>query len=140
MRKLNIIFIIITTVIFWCCKPQQPNQEEGWSLSVIPSSVRLDPVTNDIIESGFGEVKIDYKNLLNKNWVYDGNKVNLHGARGEYVSFQLAITNDSSSELTGIQVEMSPFRNENSTFEIAPELFLEWSVEVQTPEIGRAHV
>ena len=140
MKKLNIIIIVIATVIAWSCSSQQPNQEEeGWSLSAIPSSVRLDPVKNDIIESRLSTVKSnikDDKNFLNNNWVYDGSKVKLHGARGEYVSFQLVITNNSSSELTGINVEMTPFRNENSTFEIAPELFLEWSVEVQTPSTG----
>ena len=139
MKKLLIVIIIFIEILLIGSCNHTPNSNREWSLSVLPPSVRLDPVRNEIIESRFNAIetnKLDYKNLLIKNWIYDGDKVNLHGARGEYVSFQLVITNNSASELTGINVEMSPFENENAVFENTPELFLEWAVEVKTPSTG----
>jgi hypothetical protein len=106
--------------------------EPGWKTSVLPSSVRLDPVTNEIIDQRFDAVKQENtgeKNLLDKNWIYDGEQVTLHGARGEYVSFQLVVTNNTGSALKGISIEMAPFG-------IDPELFLEWAVEVKSPSTG----
>ncbi|MEJ7677179.1 MAG: glycoside hydrolase domain-containing protein [Segetibacter sp.] len=112
----------------------------GWSLSVLPSSVRLDPVTNKIIEERFAAVKTGLSmkgNLLEKNWIYDGTRVSLKSARGEYISFQLVITNNNpDSILKGIEVEIPSFRNEKTRIKIKPELFLEWSVKVTTPSTG----
>ena len=49
--------------------------ETGWEISVLPSSVRLDPETNEIIDQRFDAViqgnSMD-KDLLEKNWIYDG--------------------------------------------------------------------
>ena len=66
--------------------------ETGWEISVLPSSVRLDPVTNEIIDHRFDAViqeNTREEDLLEKNWIYDGEQVTLHSARGEYISFQL---------------------------------------------------
>ncbi|HLF34319.1 MAG TPA: hypothetical protein VI583_08780, partial [Cyclobacteriaceae bacterium] len=59
-----------------------------------------------------------------------------HAARGEYVSFQLVIRKKTDSALKGIMVDMPLFGNSESKFNIAPELFLEWAVEVKTPSTG----
>lgn len=117
-----------------------------WSVSALPSSVRLDPVSNEIIEQRFRGVENGprERDLLEKNWVYDGEQVSLQAARGEYVSFQLVITSHTDSILKGIRVEMTPFAGEGQTFGPgfgsgsgpAPELFLEWAVEVKTPSTG----
>src|SRR4051812_24488636 len=80
--------------------------DDTWRLRALPSSVRLDPVTNQIIEHRFKGVASNQEgkpSLLDKNWIYDGKQVSLHGARGEYVSFQLVLTNESESELTSIK-------------------------------------
>src|SRR4051812_16768293 len=112
----------------------------GWSLSVLPPSIRLDPVTNTIIEERFAAAENGLSgkaNLLQKNWLYNGSKASLSSARGEYVSFQLVITNNNpESVLKGIKVEMPAFKNEKSQFAVKPELFLEWSVNVKTPSTG----
>ena len=76
------------------------------------------------------------KDLLKKNWIYDGKQVTLHAARGEYISFQLVITNQTASILKGINIEITPFKGSNSQFKVHPELFLEWAVEVKTPSTG----
>lgn len=110
-----------------------------WRLRALPSSVRLDPVTNTIIEHRFKGVPSNQNakdNLLDKNWIYNGKQVALHGARGEYVSFQLVLTSESDAELTGIQIDMAPFKNGNAELAVKPELFLEWSVNVQSTSTG----
>lgn len=111
----------------------------GWKISVLPSSLRLDPVTNEIIDHKFDAVNqenFEKKDLLKKNWIYDGKQVTLHAARGEYISFQLVITNQTASILKGINIEITPFKGSNSQFKVHPELFLEWAVEVKTPSTG----
>jgi hypothetical protein len=134
--------IIITTTLFTSLAAfsQKDNTTPGWKLSVLPSSVRLDPVRNTIIEERFTAVNTNLTgkgNLLQKNWIYDGNKVSLKSARGEYVSFQLVITNNNpDSILKGIKVEIPAFKNQSSTLKIKPELFLEWAVNVKTPSTG----
>jgi hypothetical protein len=58
---------------------------DPWQLRALPSSVRLDPVNNEIIEHRFKGVpasRAGKGNLLDKNWIYDGKEVSLHGARG----------------------------------------------------------
>ena len=113
--------------------------EPGWETSVLPSSVRLDPVTNEIIDHRFDAVM--QKNsggtdLLEKNWIYDGEQVTLHGARGEYISFQLVITNNTGSTLKGINIDIASFQGTDSRFSVDPELFLEWAAEVKTVSTG----
>ena len=60
---------------------------QQFTATVIPSSIRIDPVTNEIIENRFVVNKGGYpSDLLKKNWIYNGSKVSLKAARGEYVS------------------------------------------------------
>jgi hypothetical protein len=110
-----------------------------WSISILPSSVRLDPTTHHhIIDETrpYYPPELSGRNLLNKNWIYDGKKARLTGARGEYISFQLIISNETKVPLKHISVQMEAFRNDAADFQIQPELFVEWSVEVQTPSTG----
>jgi len=136
LKTFNTIFILI--LMFGCKSENIENEDLEWEIHALPSSVRLDPVSNKIIEHRFdidGDLP-EKINLLKENWIYDGDLISLHGARGEYVSFQLVITNNSNSTLTGIDVEMTPFRNEETQLPNSPELFLEWAVEVKTPSTG----
>ncbi|MGV8133846.1 MAG: glycoside hydrolase domain-containing protein [Mangrovibacterium sp.] len=120
-----------------CRSNVQVSQLDKWSLSILPPSVRLDPVTNLIIEQQFiGSKSSIPSNLLTRNWIFDGKKANLHSARGEYVSFQLVMTNHTDSALSNIQVKMGNFTSSGHTFGIAPELFLEWAVKIETPSTG----
>lgn len=115
------------------------NKNQDWELSALPSSVRLDPSSNEIHEHRFDAVE-SYKpgneNLLEKNWIFDGNEVNLYGARGEYVSFQLVLINNSDAPLKGVLVDMEPFKKDDTQFKIKPEFFLEWAVEVKQKSTG----
>src|SRR5687768_12179148 len=67
----------------------------GWSLSILPASVRIDPSSHRIYDQPYiaetGNVTTA-ASLLKDNWVYNGKKASLQGARGEYVSFQLVLT------------------------------------------------
>ncbi len=127
-------------LIFGCSSSaNEIDNIQDWKLSALPSSVRLDPSSNEIIDLRFDAVdryKPSNRNLLEKNWVFDGNVVNLYGARGEYVSFQLVVTNNSDSPLKGILVNMDSFKSSTVQFNIYPELFLEWAVEVKTKSTG----
>jgi Domain of unknown function (DUF4091) len=127
-------------LFFIICTGAKAFQKTDWEINVIPPSVRLDPVTNKIIEQRFNGVKdaVPQKNLLSTNWIYKDNRVKLHAARGEYVSFQLVITNNSAATLEEISIDLSSFKNSKTHLKIAPELFLEWSVEVKTPSTGYA--
>lgn len=108
---------------------------QDWKISVLPSSVRLNPQTNEIIDI-YDNCQSCRKNLLEKNWIYDGKKVALQGARGEYVSFQVVLTKNTDATLKGISVEIPAFKGEGGAFRNPAELFLEWSVEVKTPSTG----
>jgi len=138
MEKLLPILLLIISLSG--CNTGKPEiKEGGWSIAVLPSSVRLDPVTNRIIDNRFvlnesnNSVKTD---MLSNNLVYNGKEVTLYGARGEYISFQLVITNNGPETFDNIRIEMPPFGNGNHDIETAPELFLEWAVEVKTPSTG----
>ncbi len=137
---IKILKIISLSLILQSCSLINTDPVKvGWTLSVLPSSIRLDPVTNEIIDDRFDAVKQPQsfeKNLLLKNWIYDGKKVSLHAARGEYLSFQLVLINNTGSTLKGIVVEMPPFENGDHQITIDPEFFLEWAVEVKTPSTG----
>lgn len=138
MAKFHFIFALGLIV----CSCKSVNIKTGtpdWSISVIPSSIRLDPTSNEIIEQRFIMHSSDQSqknNVLKKNWIYDGDRVSLHAARGEYVSFQLVVTNNTGKTLKGIKIDMPVFRNDGSQFSIKPEFFLEWSVCVKTPSTG----
>lgn len=138
MLKFSKVFLLVIFAA-GCSKPAMEDEGGRWKLSVLPSSVRLDPVTNEIIEDRFRGVDDGISregNLLDKNWIYDGESVSLHGARGEYVSFQVVLTNATDSMLTDMRLEMSPFKSNDTQFKITPEMFLEWSVEVKSTSTG----
>ncbi|MCW3108342.1 MAG: hypothetical protein JWQ09_2848 [Segetibacter sp.] len=108
-----------------------------WSIAILPASVRIDPSTNRIYDQPYTAAKNEAGNsLLQRNWVYDGKAASLKGARGEYVSFQLVLTNESEKPLKGIDVSMKPFQNNSARISILPELFLEWAVEVKSVSTG----
>src|SRR5205085_3226198 len=101
MRQLLILAIIFLAGF--------KGNSQTFTVTVIPSSLRLDPVTNEIIENRYVVNKGSFpSNLLKKNWVYDGSEVSLKAARGEYISFQVVVTNTSKNILKGLQVELSP--------------------------------
>jgi hypothetical protein len=138
MNKIQKLILVI--LFLGSCQLSSRNGTTNpWEIRVIPSSVRLDPSTNEVLDFRFNTT--NQKNtfsgdILHKNWIYDGEKVSLHAARGEYVSFQLVLTNNTESPLKAINVEMIPFSNDNSTIKINPEMFLEWAVEVKTLSTG----
>src|ERR1035437_3889649 len=138
MRK--ILFILIICFIVCSCKSGDTvTLTNSWSLSVLPSSVRLDPVTNEIIEQRFiltRNLQLKYHDILKKNQIFDGHTVSLSAARGEYVSFQLVLTNNTAKTLKGIRVEMPQFKSEVVQFSVKSELFLDCSVNVKTPSTG----
>ena len=138
MKKIILIISVISG-LSGCISKESNNNNTGWTLSVIPSSVRLDPVTGEIIDHKFILLKdnpIQKTDMLNKNLIYDGKRVSLYAARGEYISFQLVVTNLSDRRLENIRIEMPEFSGDNGRFSIKPEFFLEWAVEIKTPSTG----
>ncbi len=122
-----------------CSSEKTPDKMPEWSISVLPSSIRLDPSTNQIIDKRFclpGGNKAGQSDMLKNNLIYDGKKVELYAARGEYISCQLVITNNSEKTLKNISVVMDEFSNNEKHFAIKPEFFLEWAVELKTPSTG----
>ncbi len=136
LKKILVFLMVIVSGM--CHEIAGKEMANDWEISIIPSSVRVDPVTSEIIEERFDAVpqKKPEQNLLSGNWIFDGEKAVIHSARGEYVSFQLVITNHSKKVLESIVVEMEPFKLDNRQLSVPPELFLEWSVEVKTPSAG----
>jgi hypothetical protein len=138
MLKLPLILLFIL-LAFGCRSVSRDTQTSDWDLSVLPSSVRLDPVHNEIIEQRFILLKntpSQRKSLLKKNWIFDGSRAELHAARGEYVSFQLVVTSNTSNTLKNIHIDMPAFKNSDNQIPVNPEFFLEWSVQVKTPSTG----
>lgn len=129
------IEILFVLLIGGCITSNQEINEIKWEMSILPSSIRLDPSTNEIIDfkNSLSQKGI---NFLDKNWIYDGNEAVLFAGRGEYISFQLVITNNTDSVLKEIDIQMSPFSNGVHLLPIEPELFLEWAVEVKTVSTG----
>jgi len=137
MRISTTIALLFTAaIIFNNFLFAQVNKKEIWSIAAIPSSIRIDPTTNKIIEDRFEIKRTGEQSLLKNNWIYDGNRVKLFGAKGEYISFQVVLTNHSEAPLKGIGIQMTSLKTNNAEINIKPELFLEWSVEVKTPSTG----
>ena len=134
-RNVSHFLGLVLLAIGSCQQVENPSHIEQWDIAVLPPSVRLDPLSNHIIESKT-DLNQGLENILHGNWIYDGEKVNLHSARGEYVSFQLVLTNYSDEDLSNIQIESSLFNDGESKIKVEPELFLEWSVNVLTPSTG----
>lgn len=138
MRKKHLL-LLLGIIAFSCNSVNQDVITTDWSISVLPASVRLDPTDNEIIDQRFILLKDDLKqndNMLKKNQIYDGARASLVGARGEYISFQLVLTNNTTNTLKGIMIEMPPFKKDDNQLTVNPELFLEWSVKVSTPSTG----
>jgi hypothetical protein len=137
MKQIQLAFLIAILTIT-CKSDNYSTKDQDWQISVLPSSVRLDPVNNEIIDDRFVLLKgkTQHSDLLKENQIYDGERTTLAGARGEYISFQLVLTNNSSSVLKNIVIDMPSFRTDDKTFAIKPELFLEWAVKVKTPSTG----
>lgn len=135
----SLIIVSLCIILGSCRSGETGNNAQAWSIAVIPSSVRLDPSTNEIIENRFVAYKSAAGNeaaSLKKNWVYDGKKAAISGARGEYVSFQVVLSNHTDSALKAIRIELPAFKKDSVQLDIKPELFLEWAVEVKTPSTG----
>jgi hypothetical protein len=134
IRQLALFFALFSTIADTSAHGNNP----GWSISILPSSVRIDPSTHRVYDQPYTETasRLTGTSLLQNNWVYNGKVASLQGARGEYVSFQLVLTNNSEKSLKGIEVSMKPFTSTINQLAIAPELFLEWSVEVKSGSTG----
>jgi hypothetical protein len=133
------LYIFLILLALTCKSVDRVPNAGGWEVSVLPSSVRLDPVSNDIIEQRFILLKNATSNkesLLKRNWIYDGTRVSLYAARGEYVSFQLVVTNHTGTTLKNIHINMPAFTGKEYHLPIRPEFFLEWSVQVKTTSTG----
>ncbi len=132
-------YLLLLTVFGTVTTSSANDSLANWTISILPSSVRIDPASHRIFDqpysSGSHKAKTG-ESLLRENWVYNGKRAALKGARGEYVSFQLVLTNRGSAPLKGIEVAMLPFANKENKLAIRPELFLEWSVEVKSGSTG----
>ena len=138
MKQL-ILILAITGILYNCSSDNLQPAAHDWSFSVLPSSIRIDPTTNQFIDNRFVLLKntsLEEENLLKKNLIFDGKLVSLRSARGEYFSFQVVITNLSSESLDNISINIPEFTGNNIKFKVKPELFLEWAVEVKTPSTG----
>ncbi|MDH3650039.1 MAG: DUF4091 domain-containing protein, partial [Saprospiraceae bacterium] len=135
-RATEVIVVTLGIVVFsGCINPS--TTEAGWDVTVLPSSVRLDPSSGKILENRPDLYKMESMgNLLEKNWIYDGSQVDLYCARGEYVSFQLVIEKTGSIDLKDIIVKCSPFKQSGKRLTADPELFLEWAVRVTSHSTG----
>jgi hypothetical protein len=135
----NYFAILLTIILFSCKSVNTSNQPAAWTISVLPSSVRLDPATNQIIDTRFclpeGQKEVQ-TGMLKKNQVFDGTTVTLYAARGEYISCQLVVTNNTGKALKNISIHMAEFSTGETKFPYKPELFLEWAVQVKTPSTG----
>jgi hypothetical protein len=131
--------ILVAIILFGCKSVNTSNQPTGWTISVLPSSFRIDPATNQIIDKRFclpeGKKEAN-TDILKKNNVYDGTTASLFAARGEYISFQLVVTNNTGKALKNIRINMPEFSSDKTKFPFKPELFLEWSVEVKNQSTG----
>lgn len=131
-----LVLLVGMTLTVWLSGPRlargQATQSAGrWTLGALPSSIRIDPVTGRLLESLPAGAKTD--RLWESNWVYDGKVVRLAAGRGQYVSFQVVIGRAGDETLRDVVVEMPPFRKDEQTLAVQPELFLEWCVEVTRP-------
>ncbi len=146
----SILFFLVASGISGSSSYAQPENEvvsgggktnlsspEAWFVSALPSSIRLNPVSGKAIEDRPDLYQMrPLGNVLEKNWVYDGETVKLHGARGEYVSFQIVIGRKTEDLLRDVFVQASPFSADGRRLETEPELFLEWSVNVESISRG----
>ena len=131
MKPVTLLLSLLLTVNLWA-----NDSIPTWSISILPSSVRIDPSSNRIYDQPYTTRNGQENLLLKENWVYNGKVASLKAARGEYVSFQLVLTNETEKPLKGIEVSMKPFKNNKEQINILPEMFLEWAVEVKSKSTG----
>ncbi|MFW6161812.1 MAG: hypothetical protein ACODAJ_03530 [Planctomycetota bacterium] len=97
-----------------------PRPKARMSVWVLPGLVKLSP---ERPEAMFGDMA-----RQNGNAVWDGQNVELFGARAEYVSYQLCIENGEAEPLTGIKITPQPLQGSDGATiggsEI--ELFRNW--------------
>ncbi len=137
LKKVSCALLILTVIAIAHGESIPASAQEGWKISALPASVRLDPSSGKIIEDRPDLYKMEpLGNLLEKNWIFNGTEVNLNCARGEYVSFQLAIEKTGMADLKDIIVQISPFTRNGQPLPSKPELFLEWAVRVTTNSTG----
>jgi len=125
--KKYLFALVLCILSFGCSSVNTSTLNSEWNISVLPSSVRLDPTTNKIIDQRFILLRDDHtqhEDLLKKNLIYNNNRISLYSARGEYVSFQLVLTNNTGKTLKGIRIYMPAFRNNETQFSVKPEFFL----------------
>ena len=128
----DVLKMIKRPVFFWFLlmifiRANAGDSTDGWRVAVLPSSVRIDPSTHRVYDQPYTTLNakaIIADSLLKNNWIYNGKVASLQGARGEYVSFQLVLTNNSKKPLKGIEVGMKQFNNNRDRINILPELFL----------------
>ena len=92
--KRVLVFSLTIFLFISCSTSDKEIRKSDWDIGILPSSIRLDPVTNEIIDSRFvtlKDVPAKYDNLYKSNWIYDGERVTLYSARGEYISFQFVL-------------------------------------------------
>lgn len=77
-----------------------PPSGRGMNVWALPGLVKVGPESCEAMYGDMGG-EGDYRRA---NAVWDGGKVVLFGARGEYVSFQLCIENNGDGPLSGIRV------------------------------------
>ncbi|MEJ7586770.1 MAG: hypothetical protein WKI04_04330 [Ferruginibacter sp.] len=135
MKQLTILLFLMLLIGRLTANDSIPD----WAISILPSSVRIDPSTHRIYDQPSdteAATRATATTLFESNWVYNGKIASLQAARGEYVSFQLVLTNNSQKPLKGIEVAMKPFELNQKPLGILPELFLEWSVEIKSNSTG----
>jgi hypothetical protein len=128
------VLVVGVALTVWLGGPRlvggQTTQPAGqWTLGVLPASVRIEPVTGRILESLPGKPEA-VGHLWERNWVYDGKSARIAAARGQYVSFQIVIGRTGDAPLRDVVVELPPFKKDDRTLAVEPELFLEWCVQV----------
>ena len=139
-RKRNLFTMLMTLIVVPIILTGGKLNAQDWNISVLPPSIRLDPSSGKVLEAQARAYDMKpIGNVLEKNWIYDGSKVNLKAARGEYVSFVFVLENKSDSVLHEIVVEMDPFKKGGETLNFNPELYLVWAVEVKQPSSGYEH-
>jgi hypothetical protein len=139
IMKKKYLILFIGIIVLACKSGEHGKLTPDWTITVLPSSVRLDPTTNQIIDQRFCLLQDNQtvqNDMLKKNLIYDGTHVSMYAARGEYISCQLIVTNNTGKTLKNIRVEMPEFSTDKTRFPFKPEFFLEWAVQVKTPSTG----
>lgn len=107
-------------------RPQTPPLHDSrLRLWAYPDTEKADPVSGDLLEAKAGVG--DYRNT---NEVWDGQGVSLHGARNEFIGFQLLIeaTTGSLRRVTVSSLPAFESGNVNAAWQPNAHLFRDWYV------------